>query len=197
VGDAIQDVTDPTDPSTFLFQQAISWPGKPRPEDLPDQAAKVAFIRETARAFAEPWRSAGLNVPPDVDVVIDPIEMWAPDRDWTASALWPRVTLAGDAAHNTPPFRGQGLNNAFQDAEKLVSELVRVVRRVEGEEQQTLSQAVRAYEEEMKARNLKEMEVSLLQSRTAHDWETLLQMPMFKAGMNAYREEKTAPEEGD
>ena len=181
---AIQDVKDPNKPESFLFQQAISWPGKPLVEDFPDHNARVEFIKKTAQAWAEPWKSAGLNVPLNQDVHIDPIEMWKPDMDWTSSPLWPHVTLAGDAAHNIPPFRGQGLNSGFQDAEKLVAELVKVK---EGES--TLEQAVRAYEAEMKERTLKEIEVSMMQARTAHDWETMLNMPMMKAGMDAYREE--------
>lgn len=104
--------------------------------------------------------------------------------DWTSSPLRPNVTLAGDAALNMPPFRGQGLNNAFQDAEKIVSELVNMK-----EGKKTLEQAVRAYEEEMKTRGLKEIEVSLMQSRMVHNWETLISAPMIKAGMHAYREE--------
>ncbi|KAJ9602506.1 hypothetical protein H2200_013049 [Cladophialophora chaetospira] len=181
---AIQDVKDPNDPSSFLFQQAISWPGKPLVEDFPDHKARVEFIKEKALAFAEPWRSAGLNVPADQHVHIDPIEMWRPDMDWTSSPLWPHFTLAGDAAHNMPPFRGQGLNNGFQDAEKLVSELLGVK-----DGTKTLEEAVRAYEEEMKPRALTEIDVSLMQGRMAHDWEGLLSAPGFRAGMNAYREE--------
>ncbi|OAL30124.1 hypothetical protein AYO20_08927 [Fonsecaea nubica] len=181
---AIQDVQDPNDPSTFLFQQCLSWPGRPHAEDFPDQQSKIDFIKSKAEIYAEPWKSAGRNIPPDLPLQVDAIAIWRPDMDWSSSPLWPHVTLAGDAAHNIPPFRGQGLNNAFQDAEKLVSELSEVRKG-----NKTLEHAVRAYEEEMKARSLKEIEVSLMQTRMVHNWDTLMSAPMFKAGMNAYRDE--------
>lgn len=181
---AIMDVQDPEDPSTFLFQQALSWTGTPRAEDFPDQTSMIDFIKEKAALYAEPWKSAGLNVPSDLQVQVDAMEVWKPDMDWTTSPLWPHATLAGDAAHNIPPFRGQGLNNAFEDAEKIVSELVGVKNKTS-----TLDQAIRAYEDEMKPRTLKETEVSLMQGRMAHDWESLLNAPMFKAGMNKYLDE--------
>ncbi|KIX95831.1 uncharacterized protein Z520_08539 [Fonsecaea multimorphosa CBS 102226] len=186
---AIQDVKDPNDPTTFLFQQCLSWPGRPHADDFQTQQSKIDFIKSKAEAYAEPWKSAGLNIPPDLQppLQVDAVAMWRPDIDWsTTSPLWPHVTLAGDAAHNIPPFRGQGLNNAFQDAEKLVSELVEAVG---NRGSKTLEHAVRAYEGEMKSRSLKEIEVSLMQSRMVHNWETLMGAPFMKVGMNAYRDE--------
>ncbi|KAK6368209.1 hypothetical protein LTS17_009950 [Exophiala oligosperma] len=181
----IQDVKDPGDPTTFLFQQLLSWPGRPHAEDFPDQRSKVEFVKEKARIYAEPWKSAGLNIPEDTELHVDRIAIWKPDVtvDWASSCpLWPHVAVAGDAAHSMPPFRGQGLNNALTDAERIVSELVEVKHGIK-----SLGEAVRSYESEMKARGAKEVEISTVQSRMVHNWDTLMGSPMMKAGMDAYK----------
>ena len=148
----------------------------------------MRFWREKAQLFAEPWKSVGENIPNDLKLEADPMSIWKPDMDWsTSSPLWPHVTLAGDAAHNFPPFRGQGLNQAFADVEKLIEELVGVRKGEKG-----LREAVGAYEEEMKKRSCQEAEYSLMQGRIIHDFDNLMQAPMIKQGMHRYREEMKA-----
>lgn len=58
-----------------------------------------------------------------------------------------------------------------------------------------LKEAVAGYEAEMKERTLKELEVSILQPKTVHDWERLMQAPFVKHGMNKFKEEQQ--EEGN
>lgn len=74
--------------------------------------------------------------------------------------------------------RGQGLNNALQDASNFVSTIVSVSKG-----SATLAEAVQAYDDEVLERGQTEMEISLKQSYFIHDWETLMQSPMFKIGM--------------
>jgi 2-polyprenyl-6-methoxyphenol hydroxylase-like FAD-dependent oxidoreductase len=76
------------------------------------------------------------------------------------------------------PHRGQGLNNALQDASNFVAAMKRVV--CGG---RSLREEVDAYDEEMLERGKKEMEVSLKQTLFIHNWETVMQSPMVKIGM--------------
>jgi len=129
-----------------------SWAGPPSAKDLEDPAARVKFWKEKAENFCEPFRTAVLNIDDAAVPPIDALKQWAP-RDWDNRGG--RLTLAGDAAHCMVPNRGQGLNNAVQDASCIVDAVVSVVK---GES--TLKDAIDAYEAEMKPRGKKEVEMS-------------------------------------
>jgi len=87
------------------------------------------------------------------------------------------MTLCGDAAHPMTPHRGQGLNNALQDASNFVAAMRRVKRGA------GLGDEVGAYDKEMLERGTAEMGVSLKQTLFIHNWETLMQSPMINIGM--------------
>ena len=182
----IQDLKDPDKPETWVFQNAVSWIGAPRAGDFPDQDSKLAFWREKAKAFAEPFKSIADNLPHDIQFGVDHITAWKP-YDWTQCELWPLVTLAGDAAHNMPPFRGQGLQHALEDAAKLVDELT-----LFGRGQQSLESAVRNYEDEMKPRASKEVFISVMAGQMSHRFDQLMQSPMVQNGLEQYKEELAA-----
>jgi 2-polyprenyl-6-methoxyphenol hydroxylase-like FAD-dependent oxidoreductase len=74
--------------------------------------------------------------------------------------------------------RGQGLNNALQDASNFVNTIVSASKGAA-----TLAEAVQAYDDEILERGQTEMDISLKQSYFIHDWEMLSQSPMFKIGM--------------
>jgi 2-polyprenyl-6-methoxyphenol hydroxylase-like FAD-dependent oxidoreductase len=88
------------------------------------------------------------------------------------------MTLCGDAAHPMTPHRGQGLNNALQDAANFVAMLAKVKNGEVG-----LGEAVDAYDKEVLERGTLEMSISLKQTLFIHNWETLMQSPMIKLGM--------------
>ena len=184
---SIQDVEDPDKPETWLFQNMLSWIGSPRAEDLPDQASRLAFWREKAVNFAEPWRTVGRDFPEDLPIVVDRTSVWRPTMDWSKTELGGRVTIAGDAAHTMPPHRGQGLNNALQDSATLVEELQAVSN---GEK--SLRDAIAAYEKDMKERTLVEIPITIAQAQMVHSYDTLMSAPFFKHGMNKYREDMEA-----
>ena len=180
---SIQDVKDPDRPETWLFQNCLSWIGRPRAEDFPDRASRLAFWKEKAKIFAEPWRTVGRDLPEDLPIMVDRTTVWRPTMDWSKGKFGRRVTLAGDAAHPMPPHRGQGLNNALQDASTLVDELTAVHR-----SGKSLNDAVAAYEKDMKERTLVELPISIAQAQMVHNFDTLMNAPFFKHGMNKYRE---------
>lgn len=186
---SIQDVQDPYDPETWRFQNVLSWTGPPRPADLPDCESRLAFWKEKAQKIANPWRSVGRDLPEDLRIVVDRTTTWTP-TDWSTSKFAGRVTLAGDAAHPMPPFRGQGLNQALQDASDLVDEFVAVQK---GDV--SLKDAVVRYETAMRERALTEIPVSIAQAQMIHNFDTLMEAPFFKHGMNRYREEQKETEE--
>jgi len=182
-----QDIKDPNKPETWLFQNCFSWIGAPRPEDFPDPASRLAFWRSKAELFAEPWRTVGAELPKDLKFETDRTTVWRPNMDWSKNELGGIVTLAGDAAHCMPPHRGQGLNNALQDAAMLVDELVAASK---GEK--SLRNAVESYEKEMKERSLQEIPFSIMQAQMVHSYDTLMDAPFFKMGMNKYKEDMAA-----
>ena len=76
--------------------------------------------------------------------------------------------------------RGQGLNNGVQDAHSFVLALRRAHR---GE--QSLKEAVLAYDKEMIARGAAEVDRSEIQTKADHDWKRLgLQSPIMQIGGN-------------
>lgn len=81
--------------------------------------------------------------------------------------------------NNNSPDRGQGLNHALQDAAALV-EAMRSVHNGE----KSLQEAITTYEEEMRPRAGQEVQITLKQAHAAHNWESLMQSPMFKLGAN-------------
>jgi hypothetical protein len=54
---------------------------------------------------------------------------------------------------------------------------------------QSLKEAIQAYEEDMRARTLKEIPISVMQAKMVHRWEDLMNAPMIKMGMNKLKEE--------
>lgn len=179
----IQDVPSPCAPETWKYQLFMSWSGSPRPEDFPDQVSRTAFFKSRAEHWAEPWRTAAREVPDDITFPTDRCSIWTPSSSWSESPLAGVVTIAGDAAHPMAPHRGQGLNNALQDATQLVEQLKAVAA---GDK--TLADAMRAYEDEMRARALEEIPISLKQAQMVHNFDTLMQSPMVKLGLHKAKE---------
>jgi 2-polyprenyl-6-methoxyphenol hydroxylase-like FAD-dependent oxidoreductase len=83
--------------------------------------------------------------------------------------------------------QGQGLNNALEDAAKLVDELSAAASG-----QYTLTEALRRYEKDMRSRMDTEIPISVAQAQMVHSFDTLMEAPFFKHGMNKYRADREA-----
>ncbi|KAL5114327.1 hypothetical protein ACEQ8H_007802 [Pleosporales sp. CAS-2024a] len=174
---SIQDVPDPNDPSTWSFQVLQSWndASVPAGTDLVTPDGRMAFFKKRAAEYAEPWRSAGAAVATSTRLPLDKGTYWEKSAKWDNKAG--RTTLAGDAAHPMTPHRGQGLNNALQDASNFVAAMIKV------RDGASLDKVVDAYDSEVLERGTQEMGISLQQTLFVHDWNTLMQSPMVKIGM--------------
>ncbi|CAN9465768.1 unnamed protein product [Alternaria alternata] len=178
---SIQDVPDPSDPATWTFQVLQSWldSGVPADVDLSTLEGRMSLFKRRTEEYAEPWRSAGRAVDPATVLPLDKGTFWEKAAKWDNKGG--RMTLCGDAAHPMTPHRGQGLNNALQDAANFVA----AMRKVHGspEQGQDLKQAVDEYDAEVLERGVLEMNISLKQTLFIHDWDTLMQSPMVKMGL--------------
>ncbi|CAG8376370.1 unnamed protein product [Penicillium salamii] len=166
-----QHIGDPVDPKTWTFLVIISWPGPPRwgDEALAEQVARTAHLKAMAPEYAQPWRTIIENIPNDIKFGTDKLSSWQP-FDWSKTAFFADVTtLAGDAAHPFPPYRGQGLNMGLEDAAELATELAQLSFVPEG-----LAAAVQRYEEGMLARAHREFPLSKKSASVVHDFNRIV-----------------------
>ncbi|KAK3655385.1 hypothetical protein LTR22_010270 [Elasticomyces elasticus] len=173
----IQDVPDPSDAASWAFQILFTWRDSPNRDELDTQEKWTAWLKSKAAIYAEPWRTILDNLPADSEFSIDRVTLWRP-VDWSGSPLSGKVTLAGDAAHNMPPFRGQGLNNAMEDAAQLVERITGAPASANG-----WRGAVSAYDEEMRARGLRDVNIGEQSAIMFHDFNKMLESPMAKLGL--------------
>ncbi|KAI9809365.1 MAG: hypothetical protein M1827_006877 [Pycnora praestabilis] len=170
---SIQDVPDPDKPETWRFQMATSWPGE-RDPNMTD-ADRLKLLKERASPLAEPYRSANLFIPDGSKVSHDDITYWV-------TIPWDnhdgRISLAGDAAHPLPPFRGQGLNHCICDVDKFVN----LMKRVEASEV-SLPEAVTEYDDELVKRGSEEVKSSHDNALMLHDWNQVMESPLMKKAL--------------
>jgi 3-(3-hydroxy-phenyl)propionate hydroxylase len=112
-------ICDPARPTTCVLMGAgrHRWEFMLLPGETPDQAQDPTFIA----ALLKPWNVEGAVI----------LERSAVYRFHALVAKrWRegRVLLAGDAAHQTPPFAGQGLCAGIRDAANLAWKLAAVVK---------------------------------------------------------------------
>lgn len=174
---AIQDVPDPDRPETWAIQLYMNWPG--RDESITTNEGRQKEMRRRASKLAEPFRSAFLWLPEDMEIKYNDLAAWIPSP-WDSHGG--RVTLAGDAAHAMPPHRGQGLNQAIQDAENLV-EAMKALHQNGGDQ----STIIQAYSDEVVERGGKETRLSLESSRSI-TLEAFKNGPWIKHGLNKLSE---------
>ncbi|KAI8153967.1 FAD-dependent monooxygenase cctM [Colletotrichum sp. SAR 10_70] len=171
---AVADVPDPEDPETWEFQVALSlWSNEDPPETNED---RMKYFKKLAEPYCEPYRSAALWVPDDTYIPRDKYAEWKRIAPW--NNFGGRVTVAGDAAHPMCPFRGQGLNNALQDAGNLVKAIAAVQ-----EGRQTLAAAIDGYDAEVYQRGKREIEISEESMFGLHHYSAIKGSPIDRMGL--------------
>lgn len=140
--------------------------------------AILVDLKERAKSYSDPFRSALESVP-------EGTQCWHNQLTYWVTAPWDNhnstVTLIGDAAHPMTFHRGQGLNNAIHDVASLAKLL--------GEKgfstpEDGSDSAVTAYEREMWKRGKEAVIGSRDNTIAVHDWNELMQSPLFKSGVN-------------
>lgn len=93
------------------------------------------------------------------------------------------MTLAGDAAHPMPPFRGQGGNHAVQDAYNCVEMVKKISETADGRKdlQQRL---MREYSDEVAKRGGDETELSIKNGKFLMAYSDFKNSPYNKQGLN-------------
>ncbi|EED15660.1 monooxygenase, putative [Talaromyces stipitatus ATCC 10500] len=172
---AALDCSNRENPEEWKFQIQHAWWGPPYVDDLKDQKTRLEFYKTRCSKMCEPFRTAGVALPKNEILPIDPSQQWAP-IEW--DNRHGAVTLAGDAAHSMLPHRGQGLNNAMQD----VAELFRAIKQVVSG-QLSLETAITSYETAMRPRGAKDVELSLESAKKMH-LSHLKESPFLKIGFH-------------
>ena len=114
-------------------------------------------------------------MPDDVNIQYNELASWVPPTEAWATHEG-RVTLAGDAAHSMPPHRGQGLNNAINDAYNLVEA-------VKGMNDENRAQVMQAYSQEVAERGGKEVKMSRATADAMLDYTAFRQSALLTKGL--------------
>ncbi|KAF2436516.1 putative monooxygenase [Tothia fuscella] len=178
----MQDATDAEKPETWIFFFYISFGSTLEEQDKMAQwsnAEKLRLVKQKARQYADPWKSAYEWLPDDHPVWYMGFTDWDPGAE---GHHWDNhgglVTLAGDAAHTMTYQRGQGLNHSITDASKIVKAVKSVISREKSQEE-----AIKIYEEEMICRAGNEVRMSTQNTAMLHNWEQVLQSPLMRRGL--------------
>jgi 2-polyprenyl-6-methoxyphenol hydroxylase-like FAD-dependent oxidoreductase len=180
---SIQDVPDPDMPETWTFQIFFSWINRPLPASENTYEGRVAYLKRIGEGYAEPWKSCARWIKDDAKFTLDRGTYWEKAAPWDNRQG--KLTLCGDAAHPMTPHRGQGLNNALQDASAFVSAVQEAASSAK-----PLVDAINAYDAEVLERGLLEMNISLQQTMFIHNWDTLMASPMVKMGMHQAKKDE-------
>ncbi|PWY90710.1 FAD binding domain-containing protein [Aspergillus heteromorphus CBS 117.55] len=177
----VHDAADRDRPEAWTFVFYISWHSSV--EEQRETAGwtngqRLQQVKEFSKTFSEPWKSAFAWLPDDHPVWY----MGLTDFDPRAEGhRWEnhngQVRLAGDAAHIMIYQRGQGLNHSVTDAANLVEAVRRFVSGTS-----TQADAISDYDTEMIDRAGGETNLSTVNTEMLHDWQKVLQSPLFTSG---------------
>lgn len=166
---SIQEVyNEPDGRLSFDALVIVSWLIKDAESDcVPDNSRdRIALMKKRAEKWADPLRSAVMDIPDDL-VFTTRLQLGDyPCHPW--DNLGGSVTLAGDAAHAMTMYRGEGANHGVLDAALLVDQL-----KLANDGKVTPRDAINTYEAEMKPRAIEAVLKSRRACLDAHEWERI------------------------
>lgn len=121
------------------FKTDLDWAYGNNP-DFSDRAQLLTWFSEKYSKWSGNWQELFEHA--ELPMVPRPIYCMPLDQEWQAKS---NLTLLGDAAHVMPPFAGEGVNMAMQDALEL-SECL------QSDKYATILQAIENYEQHMRKR---------------------------------------------
>lgn len=124
--------------------------------DLDDMDQVIQWFDEEFAGWSELWKDLFKNA--NGRLIVRPQYCMPTDQPWPAK---PNLTLLGDAAHLMPPYAGEGVNMAMQDALELSQQLLDT-------DHAEIRSAIAAYEEQMRKRATEVAQVTLAQTEVMH-----------------------------
>ncbi len=129
-----------------------------------------AWFQQAFGAWDAAWQA--LFASDEVAFVARPQYYYPLDQAWPAQA---NLTMIGDAAHVMPPYAGEGVNMAMQDAFELAEYLTSA-------EFPTLQAAIGAFEQTMCLRAAQITQITLMSTEMLHSDAAIEQLiAMFSA----------------
>ena len=178
----IQDVPDPSDASTWKHFIFLNWMGE-KDETLTNEQ-RIRLVKEKAAKgnLQEPFRSVIEGIPEDEPLPYVETSYWIAEPWDTHEG---RLTMAGDAAHPMPPYRGQGLNHAIQDAYNFVQ----LLSKFKDESPKKRAQAVKEYSDEVASRGAEETKLSLKNGYMLTSYYDFKESPYYKQGLSKQQQQ--------
>ena len=114
------------------------------------------WFKKEFGSWNETWQE--LFESDEMSVIPRPQYHYPPDQSWETSS---NLTLLGDAAHRMPPYAGEGVNMAMQDAFELAENLT-------SKEFKNIRSAISDYEQKMLKRASEITEITLYNTKMLH-----------------------------
>lgn len=138
--------------------------------DFNNKDAVFAWFKEAFGSWNDVWQE--LFTSDEIGLIPRPQYHFPPDQRWKSL---PNLTMLGDAAHRMPPYAGEGVNMAMQDAFELAECLTSGAFT-------DIHAAIDDYEDRMLKRASEITQVSLEMTEMLHSEDPIAQMVAMMSG---------------